>query len=85
MPCSFKEDEEKKRFVMRVVREAIKRVDGGTRPVTQRTWLGPNGLGHLAPRRRLYCGEINTGLAENAVWSGVMPLRSNGVEASGSG
>ena len=64
MACEFENDEAKKLFVMRVVREAIKAVDGGHRIVTQRTWLGPKGLGHLAAKRQLYCGEINLGLAE---------------------
>lgn len=47
-------DDERKRFVQRVVRESIKTADGGNVVVTQDTSLGPSGLGHGCPLRQHY-------------------------------
>jgi hypothetical protein len=57
---------ERKAYVQRVVREAIKEVDGRSpRPsVTQDTILGPGGLGHSTALRKLYHGAIRARLME---------------------
>jgi hypothetical protein len=58
MACSVK-GEDRKPYVQRVVRESIKKVDGGLVSVTQDTILGPPmGLGHGALKRKGYHPEI---------------------------
>lgn len=66
MACSIEQDK-RKPYVQRVVREAIKEVDGRNPPrvVTQDTMLGPNGLGHSTTLRRLYHAAIAKRLAPN--------------------
>lgn len=54
MSCQFANDDERRMFVMWVVRTAIKGVSPNDPPVSQDTLLGRTGLEHNAARRRKY-------------------------------
>lgn len=64
MTCSVPSSE-RKAYVQRVVREAIKSLCPPTQSVTQDTALGPIGLGHGNPIRRKYHERIKQRLDPN--------------------
>ena len=60
MACTFASDKAKLSYVQRAVRLGIAEADGDDPIVTQDTFLGPSGLGHLAPIRRKYYAAIRS-------------------------
>ena len=77
MACSVPASE-RKAYVQRVVREAIKEVDGrDPRPsVTQDTMLGPGGLGHSTTLRRRYHTAVRNRLTDKGCVMGKLTPES---------